>query len=126
MEQIYYKNNKKYIPTTPIDGWSDDIVMTEPGIYLVDVDTTKTMKECVLKPYSIDSLKQSFNSRNEQITTREELTEIIRSYVVEGIEEDIRGQKYKTIVLEEDVDKIVDVFLKCFNRTSDEVVESVW
>ena len=48
-QQVFYKKDKKYIPVTPTDGWCDEIVFPKPGIYISDVDTTKTMKECVLK-----------------------------------------------------------------------------
>jgi hypothetical protein len=114
-EQIYKKVNKKYIPITPIDGWDDDNVFKETGVYLVDVDVTKSMEECVLKLYNNIELEREFDG--VQLVTKEKLQEIIQTFINDKIgEKTIFGYKCETIILPESVEYIVDKLFDLINN----------
>jgi len=113
-EQIYKKVNKKYIPITPIDGWDDDNVFKETGVYLVDVDVSKTMEECVLKLYNTTDLEREYDG--VQLVTKEELQEIIQTFINDRIgEKTVFGYKCETIILPENLEYIVDKLFDLVN-----------
>lgn len=118
-EQIYKKVGKKYVPITPVDGWDDNKVFKETGIYLVDVDVNKTMEECVLKLYNNVELEREYDG--VQLVTKEELQNIIQTYIIDGFgEQTVFGYKCNTIILPENVDYIVDKLYELINKDVNE------
>lgn len=114
-EQIYKKVGKKYIPITPVDGWDDNKVFKETGIYLVDVDVGKTMEECVLKLYDNVELEREYDG--VQLVTKEELQNIIQTYVIEGVgEQTVFGYKCNTMILPESAEYIVEKLYELINN----------
>ena len=112
--QIFKKVNKKYIPITPIDGWDDNAVFKENGVYLVDIDVNKKMEECVLKMYDVIDLEREYDE--VQLVTKEKLQEIINTFVIEGVgEQTVFGYKCSTIILPENVDYIVNKLYDLIN-----------
>ena len=119
-QQVFMKKKSEmyYKPITPIDGWNDDVIK-EPGVYLIDIDTNRTSDQCVLKLYDIDQLSKQFENYE---VTKEELQPIIQSFVIEGtyINKNMGGfETSKTVVLQEDVEKLVDLFYDVLNGKID-------
>lgn len=114
-EQIYKKVGKKYVPITPVDGWDDNKVFKEMGIYLVDVDVNKTMEECVLKLYNNVELEREYDGL--ELVTKDELQNIIQTYIIDGFgEQTVFGCQCNTIVLPESVEYIVDKLYELINN----------
>lgn len=113
--QVYKKVGKKYIPFTPTDGWDDNVVFKENGIYLVDVNVNKTMEECVLKLYDVVELEREYDGT--QLVTKEKLQEIINTFVIDGVgEQTVFGYQCNTIILPENADYIIDKLFELINN----------